>query len=77
LGESVGEDGDDRSDEGSAHHKGGEKPLTFSLAGFELKFTAVEKTRGRLTIPASGRGEDWIVKLRRPGLPAWPRTSSP
>jgi serine/threonine-protein kinase HipA len=38
-------------------------PLRFSLAGVQLKFSAVEKASGGLTIPASGKGGDWIVKL--------------
>lgn len=34
----------------------------FSLAGVQLKFSARRTERG-LTIPVSGRGGDWIVKL--------------
>lgn len=34
----------------------------FSLAGVQLKFSARKSERG-LTIPVSGRGGDWIVKL--------------
>jgi len=37
--------------------------LRFSLAGVQLKFSAVEKAQGGLTIPAHGVGGDWIVKL--------------
>ena len=37
--------------------------LRFSLAGVQLKFSAVEGASGGLTIPASGIGGDWIVKL--------------
>ncbi|MDE2487740.1 MAG: HipA domain-containing protein [Alphaproteobacteria bacterium] len=37
--------------------------LRFSLAGVQLKFSAVEKAQGGLTIPAQGVGGDWIVKL--------------
>ena len=37
--------------------------LRFSLAGVQLKFSAVEKASGGLTIPASGMGGDWILKL--------------
>lgn len=40
-----------------------EGALRFSLAGVQLKFSAVQKARGGLTIPASGRGGDWIIKL--------------
>ena len=37
--------------------------LRFSLAGVQLKFSAVAGASGGLTIPASGVGGDWIVKL--------------
>ena len=37
--------------------------LRFSLAGVQLKFSAISDTAGGLTIPASGTGGDWIVKL--------------
>jgi serine/threonine-protein kinase HipA len=53
-----GGDGDDvpaRASEGAA--------LRFSLAGVQLKFSAVGKAKGGLTIPATGVGGDWIVKL--------------
>ena len=36
--------------------------LRFSLAGLQLKFSMVRDGKG-LTLPASGRGGDWIVKL--------------
>lgn len=39
------------------------RPLRFSLAGVQLKFSAIAERRGGLTIPASGMGGDWIVKL--------------
>ncbi|MBM3610080.1 MAG: type II toxin-antitoxin system HipA family toxin [Alphaproteobacteria bacterium] len=35
----------------------------FSLAGVQLKFSAVINTTGGLTIPASGVGGSWIIKL--------------
>lgn len=44
----------------------------FSLAGVQLKFSASRAGKG-LTIPVSGRGGDWIVKLpdlRYRGVPA-------
>lgn len=41
----------------------GNEPLRFSLAGVQLKFSAVAKAHGGLTIPASGGGGDWIIKL--------------
>ena len=37
--------------------------LRFSLAGVQLKFSAVEEARGGLTLPAGGVGGSWIVKL--------------
>lgn len=37
--------------------------LRFSLAGVQLKFSAVREARGGLTIPAKGVGGGWIVKL--------------
>jgi len=35
----------------------------FSLAGIQLKFSAIIESGGGLTIPISGLGGDWIVKL--------------
>ena len=35
----------------------------FSLAGIQLKFSAITENSGGLTIPTSGLGGDWIVKL--------------
>ncbi len=46
--------------------------LRFSLAGVQLKFSAVMEADGGLTIPAKGVGGDWIVKLpssRHPAVP--------
>jgi serine/threonine-protein kinase HipA len=40
-----------------------EKALRFSLAGVQLKFSAVNENTGGLTIPAKGIGGSWIVKL--------------
>ncbi len=37
--------------------------LRFSLAGVQLKFSAVEDARKGLTIPARGVGGSWILKL--------------
>jgi len=39
------------------------KALRFSLAGVQLKFSAVMDTTGGLMIPAQGVGGSWIVKL--------------
>ena len=38
-------------------------PMRFSLAGVQLKFSAIREASGGLTIPASGAGGSWIVKL--------------
>ena len=46
--------------------------LKFSLAGVQLKLSALRHTHGGLTIPARGLGGDWIVKLPDPrfaGIP--------
>ena len=40
-----------------------EAPMRFSLAGVQLKFSAVQHAIAGLTIPASGTGGSWIVKL--------------
>ncbi len=48
---------DDRDD----HRR--DNALRFSLAGVQLKFSAVSETTGGLTIPAEGVGGSWIVKL--------------
>jgi serine/threonine-protein kinase HipA len=53
-------------DEGRDHdhaHGGQETALRFSLAGVQLKFSAVMEATGGLTIPAEGVGGSWIVKL--------------
>jgi serine/threonine-protein kinase HipA len=51
--------GDDRHD--NDDHR--DNALRFSLAGVQLKFSAVQEVSGGLTIPASGVGGSWIVKL--------------
>jgi len=45
------------------HGHGGEEPLRFSLAGVQLKFSAVMEASGGLTVPVDGIGGSWIVKL--------------
>ncbi len=65
------EPGDDEEDTQSASIEASEQ-WHFSLAGVQLKFSANRGERG-LTIPVSGRGGDWIVKLpdaRFPNVPA-------
>jgi serine/threonine-protein kinase HipA len=51
-------DADDNHDD---DHR--ENALRFSLAGVQLKFSAINEARGGLTIPAKGVGGSWIVKL--------------
>lgn len=46
--------------------------LRFSLAGVQLKFSAVLEATGGLTIPAGGMGGSWIVKLPSAQFPAVP-----
>ena len=43
-----------------------EAAMRFSLAGVQLKFSAVQHANSGLTIPATGRGGSWIVKLPSP-----------
>jgi serine/threonine-protein kinase HipA len=49
-----------------------EPVLRFSLAGIQLKFSAIQETTGGLTIPADGMGGSWIVKLPSAQFPAVP-----
>lgn len=53
----------DRTDESDAAAHKNDEPLRFSLAGVQLKFSAVMEASGGLTIPAGGLGGSWIVKL--------------
>ncbi len=48
---------------GETEHSSQEQAYRFSLAGVQLKFSALAESKGGLTIPASGVGGDWIVKL--------------
>ena len=41
----------------------GDTSYRFSLAGVQLKFSAIHGSKGGLTIPTKGLGGDWIVKL--------------
>jgi serine/threonine-protein kinase HipA len=44
--------------------------LKFSLAGVQMKFSALVNGKGHVTIPANGIGGSWIVKLPSPHYPA-------
>ncbi len=46
--------------------------LHFSLAGVQLKFSALMAADGELTIPPTGADGSWIVKLPSPTYPAVP-----
>lgn len=46
--------------------------LRFSLAGVQLKFSAILEAAGGLTIPADGMGGSWIVKLPSERFPSVP-----
>jgi serine/threonine-protein kinase HipA len=50
-------DGDEPAEEARAN------AYRFSLAGVQLKFSAINDASGGLTIPVKGIGGDWIVKL--------------
>ncbi len=63
VGGDLADNEDALPDDDGTKHSNAEKPMRFSLAGVQLKFSAVEKTHGGLTIPARGKGGDWIIKL--------------
>jgi len=63
---------DDAHEDDSASRTG---PLRFSLAGVQLKFSALAKGN-RLTVPASGIGGDWIIKLPSTAYPAVPENEA-
>ncbi len=45
----------------TAEEDHGRRPYRFSLAGVQLKFSAIAERHGGLTIPARGIGGDWII----------------
>ena len=55
---------------GAAAARGPRRPMRFSLAGMQLKFSARADRRKRLTIPVDGEGGSWIVKLSPRRFPA-------
>lgn len=63
VGDGVVDDDDGNPQDERDDDAARQGALRFSLAGVQLKFSAVEKAQGGLTIPASGRGGDWIIKL--------------
>jgi serine/threonine-protein kinase HipA len=58
-GNEAAHEGRDQQEE----QRAGGTVLRFSLAGVQLKFSAVMEARGGLSIPAGGMGGSWIVKL--------------
>jgi serine/threonine-protein kinase HipA len=60
-------EGDEHGDAHGAADQHDDQPpetaLRFSLAGVQLKFSAVMEAAGGLTVPAGGMGGSWIVKL--------------
>lgn len=62
--------------EGHHHADGGDQrndtALRFSLAGIQLKFSAILEASGGLTVPADGMNGSWIVKLPSARFPAVP-----
>jgi serine/threonine-protein kinase HipA len=52
-----------KDDEQGQNYRRDDGVLRFSLAGVQLKFSAVMEASGGLTIPAHGVGGSWIVKL--------------
>lgn len=53
----------DADGESGEEHVQEDSALRFSLAGVQLKFSAIGEASGGLTIPAKGVGGSWIVKL--------------
>lgn len=62
-GEEWPPDGREDSLDAASEQERRQKALRFSLAGVQMKFSAVSEARGGLTIPARGVGGSWIVKL--------------
>lgn len=60
---SVNDNSDFEAEEPSAHSNRDTPIFHFSLAGVQLKFSAIVDSHGGLTIPVSGTGGDWIIKL--------------
>jgi len=53
----------DNHEDNDRHDDNYHDALRFSLAGVQLKFSAVMEASGGLTIPAEGVGGSWIIKL--------------
>jgi serine/threonine-protein kinase HipA len=62
-GEDLNNDPDPQDDDRQQDERRAGRRLRFSLAGVQLKFSAILEARGGLTVPAEGIGGSWIVKL--------------
>lgn len=60
------------ADDAPSRERGQGQPFRFSLAGVQLKFSALMETSKGLTLPVGGVGGDWIVKLPSPRFEAVP-----
>jgi serine/threonine-protein kinase HipA len=60
------------SDEVPSAAEAERQPLRFSLAGVQLKFSALMEAPRGLTLPVGGVGGNWIVKLPSPRFEAVP-----
>ena len=58
--------------EGADRSRPGDQPFRFSLAGVQVKFSALMEASKGLTLPVNGVGGDWIVKLASPRFEAVP-----
>lgn len=67
-------DHDDRQHRHDHEHESQQEKsiLRFSLAGVQIKFSAVMEASGGLTVPAHGIGGSWILKLPSAQYPAVP-----
>src|SRR5208282_626440 len=63
LESDAGEDDGHHDDADRDDDRHREAVMRFSLAGVQLKFSAVTEASGGLTVPAGGMGGSWIVKL--------------
>lgn len=54
---------DDSTSKRTPAENGDQTAMRFSLAGVQIKFSAIAEASGGLTIPVDGLGGSWIVKL--------------
>ena len=63
YGEAWPPGADENSNQDGEQNSRRDNALRFSLAGVQLKFSAINEASGGLTIPVNGLGGSWIVKL--------------